>query len=639
MLNMLCVDSNNKQRERLIHDLAVLNNDVQVHQAISLKEAELFINDGRHRLDMILSANELIDGSGIALFSLEVLKTTPVRKIMYSQSPSTDLLLDCINHADLDKFIPLPCQPAQLISIISEQITRCKTQALFDKKMHNKETNSVSKRETDLNGTLIESNSITQDRFLDFSLYSDADLSTLVINSLYEKLEEQDFSRDKFHYSANHILTEEGENNDFLWFITKGEVLLQKRNAHGLTQDITTMKAGSIVGGMSFLTTEMAFSTAVTVSDTEVIKLDQHLFAQIMQSNSDLLAPFTHLLLRNFNRRLQQSISTELALQETLKSLDAAYQQLLESEKMVVLGQLVAGVAHELNNPVSAILRGSETLISLVPHLLPDTKNSAFSELAQKTLSDGLSIRPLATSEVRKRARAIRHQISDKNLAKKMVNMQLDQQQIPLEANRDLTASIQILDKFHQAGTILRNSNACANRIHNLVQSLKHYAGHDTKETSSVDVHEGLEETLIIFESRLKNYLIIKNYHALPHIECYPIELEQVWTNLISNALDATGKVGKLVLSTYYLTDQAEPRIQITVEDNGPGINKSIKEKIFELNYTTKREGNFGLGIGLTISSQIIKRHNGTIEVGESASGGAKFIITLPVRIEHHTTL
>lgn len=122
--------------------------------------------------------------------------------------------------------------------------------------------------------------------------------------------------------------------------------------------------------------------------------MDNAIFSQIMQSNAALLAPFTNLLLRNFNRRLQHSISTELALQETLQSLDIAHNQLVESEKMAVLGQLVAGIAHELNNPVAAILRGSETLISLISTLIGYDNKSEFSLLAQKTLQQGLTLIP-----------------------------------------------------------------------------------------------------------------------------------------------------------------------------------------------------------------------------------------------------
>ncbi len=452
-----------------------------------------------------------------------------------------------------------------------------------------------------------------------------------MIKSLHKVLEKGDEHTVRRHYSANHILTREGEKNRFLWFITKGEVLLKKRNAHGESQDITIMQAGTMVGGMSFLTEEPAFSTGITLVPTEVLKFDNAIFSQIMQSNAELLAPFNNLLLRNFNRRLQHSISTELALQETLQSLDAAYQQLIESEKMAVLGQLVTGVAHELNNPVAAILRGSDSLKELILTLLNYNDTTPFSLLAQKTLQQGLTLIPLSTSEIRARSNKLLSTVKDKKLAKYLANMNVDSKEIPLENKRNLQQSILLLDKFFQVGTILRNSNACALRIADLVKSLKHYAGQDSPVSELSNIHEGLEETLIIFENKLKQYNVIKEYQQLPEIECHPIELEQVWTNIISNAIDATGESGVIKISTLNLPYQDTPSVQIIIEDNGPGIPAQIRDKIFELNYTTKREGNFGLGIGLTICAQIIKRHNGTIEIESEADKFTRFIITLPV--------
>lgn len=624
MLAMLCIDSDTTRLDQLTTDLSAFNQKILLLQATSLEIAEKLLKQKKHSIAIIIAAPILNDGDATALFRHK--RVSLMRKIIYADNPSITLLTEYINQGKVDYFLPYPYQAPQLITLIQQQIN--------EYYQVQKEQRQLRKTTDDSVTAIIQApivDFISQQKFLDYSLYSDKELSNLVINSLHKTLEDKQLTVVKLNYSADHILTREGERNHFLWFITKGSVLLKKRNAHGITQNITSMEAGSIVGGMSFLTAENAFSTGITQTKTEVVKVDNRIFSQIMHSDSSLLAPFTNLLLRNFNRRLQHSISTELALQETLQSLDIVYQQLLESEKMAVLGQLVAGVAHELNNPVAAILRGSEMLISLIPHLLSDDQKSPFSILAQKTLKKGLTITPLSTSEIRQRSRALQDKMSDKNLAKKLINMELDQQPIPLEKNRDLTESIHLLDMFYQAGTILRNSNACANRIDDLVKSLKHYAGHDSKEVSIVNVHEGLEETLIIFENRLKHYDVVKNYQKLPDIECHPIELGQVWTNLIANALDATGETGKLTLTTLYLPYLESPCIQLIFEDNGPGMSDEIKSKVFELNYTTKRKGNFGLGIGLTICLQIIKRHNGSIEIEDGSQGGSKFIVTLPV--------
>lgn len=625
MLTILCVDSDLQRLAQIKQDLLPLSARLNVIDAINLHKAEQFILQNNQKIALILCAQTLSDGEAISIMKRS--ECNLIRKIVYASNPSVELLSNCINQGHIDYFLSLPYQAQELTHIIQTQMSSY----TINHQQHRQLQSSIVDKTCLLETPELSQPSNFQDKFLDYSLYSDSELSNLVIKSLYHILEEKDEHNVRRSYSTNHLLTREGEKNRFLWFICRGEVLLKKRNTLGETQDITIMQAGTMVGGMSFLTGEAAFSTGITLVKTEVLKVDNTIFSQVMQSNSALLAPFTNLLLRNFNRRLQHSISTELALQETLQSLDAAHNQLVESEKMAVLGQLVAGVAHELNNPVSAILRGSDTLIALISTLLSCDNKSAFSLLAYQTLQQGLTVSPLSTSEVRQRTKTLQTTIKDKKLAKQLVNMNLDGVNIPLENNRSFQESVSLLSKYHQAGTILRNSNTCATRIADLVKSLKHYAGQDSEKCVPTNIHEGLEETLIIFENKLKNYKVIKEYQQLPEIDCHPIELEQVWTNIISNAIDATGSQGTLKVSTLNLPYDETPSVQVIIEDNGPGIPEHTRAKIFELNYTTKREGNFGLGIGLTICSQIIKRHNGYIEIESEPDKFTRFIVTLPV--------
>ena len=625
MLTILCVDSDLQRLAQIKHDLRPLNTRLNIIDRTTIFQAKrLILQDGKN-IALLLCADTLSDGQATALVKHS--QCNLMRKIIYSDAPSVKLLSECINQGHIDYFLELPYQPQRLIHIIQTQICSYK----INHQQYRESANNIVDKTCLLRAPELSKPPHFQDRFIDYSLYSDSELSNLVINTLYKVLEEKDEHNVRRCYSANHLLTREGEKNSFLWFITKGEVLLKKRNAQGQAQDITIMQAGTMVGGMSFLTGEVAFSTGITLVKTEVLKVDNVIFSQIMQSNSALLAPFTNLLLRNFNRRLQHSISTELMLQETLQSLDAAHEQLVESGKMAVLGQLVAGIAHELNNPISAILRGSKTLTSLISTLLKSEDKSQFSTLSQQVLQQGLTITPLSTSQARQRTKQLLTIVKDKKLAQQLVNMNLDNVDIPLANNSDFQQSVARLTKYHQAGTILRSSNNCAMRIADLVKSLKHYAGQDSDRSMPINIHEGLEETLIIFENKLKNYQLIKEYQQLPNIECHPIELEQVWTNIIANAIDATGGKGLLKISTVNLPYDETPNIQVIIEDNGPGIPKEIQDKIFELNYTTKREGNFGLGIGLSICSQIIKRHHGYIEVESEPGKFTRFIITLPV--------
>ncbi len=115
-------------------------------------------------------------------------------------------------------------------------------------------------------------------------------------------------------------------------------------------------------------------------------------------------------------------------------------------------------------------------------------------------------------------------------------------------------------DNYYQMGNFLRSINVCAQRIADLVKSLKSYARQDDETIHTVDLHEGLEDTLVIFENRLKRHHVTKEYSALPRLNCQPIALQQVWTNLVSNALDAVEEPGEIHISTHYTPDSKQQK-------------------------------------------------------------------------------
>lgn len=154
-------------------------------------------------------------------------------------------------------------------------------------------------------------------------------------------------------------------------------------------------------------------------------------------------------------------------------------------------------------------------------------------------------------------------------------------------------------------------------------------------------MHEGIEDTLVIFENRLKRHNLIKEYGTLPAIFCKPITLQQVWTNLISNALDALPEKGKLTIRSSQVSRDDVIYNCFEFIDNGCGIPQAQLERIFELNYTTKREGNFGLGIGLSICQQILAQHQGWIEATSEVGKYTNMAVYIPVTQqkltkEHH---
>lgn len=283
-------------------------------------------------------------------------------------------------------------------------------------------------------------------------------------------------------------------------------------------------------------------------------------------------------------------------LEATLIELQQTQAQLVQTEKMSSLGQLVAGVAHEINNPVSFI----------------DGNISHAWEYAQNLLA---LIRQYQRS----------YPVPTRELAKLMQNIDLDF----------------LTEDFPK---LLESMRIGAERIKDIVASLRTFSRMDEAEIKAVNIHDGLESTLMILQHRLKangdrpQICLQRMYSELPPVECYAGQLNQVFMNLISNAVDALEEQLKtasqqfqpeITITTRFVSSL---RVGITIADNGPGISAPTRHRIFEPFYTTKPIGK-GTGIGLSISYQIItERHQGTLECQSHPGQGTAFHITIPLR-------
>lgn len=272
-------------------------------------------------------------------------------------------------------------------------------------------------------------------------------------------------------------------------------------------------------------------------------------------------------------------------LESTLSTLKETQIQLIQTEKMSSLGLMIAGIAHEVNNPINFIsgntghLRGYVTvlfeLISLYQEVYPLTPD-----------------------------------------------IELKQQEIDLDF---------VLEDIYK---VVNSIDVGTDRVKQLVSSLRNFSRLDEAEVKEVDLHEGLDSTLVILQHRLKyGYEVIKNYGDIPFIHCYPAQLNQVFTNLIVNAMDAMDETDQkhkqLIITSRAI---APDEIQISFKDNGAGMTKEVYEKIFDPFFTTKPVGK-GTGLGLGICFQIIQKHGGKIDVTSAPHAGTEFILTLPVQL------
>ncbi|WP_421229053.1 ATP-binding protein [Aeromonas enteropelogenes] len=638
--SLLCVAADVQMLAEFEQELAPLLSHFNLVVVAGQQSAEQALDEleGKGQLPaVVVCDSDLGDGRGADFLIHLGDRHDACRKILLGSQPEMKSIIEAVNLGRLDYYLQLPWRDGSLRRAVIEQASHFVLQ--------HPEVDLLSYAAVLDNQKLLRAHvdrkmAEYRQGFMDYTHCSDEELSRVVIEGLYQFFEGDDEAKVCLHYSPGHVLTREGEPNRFLWFIAKGEVVLRKRDEQGIEQEVVHYRTGSLVGGMSFVTGEPAFTTAVTLTGAEVIKLDKLQFSRVMQARSELLPSFTSLLLRHFNRRLQNSIRTEIRLQQTLNSLDAAYAQLVESEKMAVLGQLVAGVAHELNNPVAAIIRGSETLRAAIPDLVNLELPAAIKGLGNQTLCQALTAQPVSTSEIRDKTRQAEGRFSDRQQARLAVQMHLDdelswQRWFAGRTGAQREALLAQLELFQQTGSFLRNIEVCARRIGDLVKSLKQYARQDGDEPSLVDLHEGLEDTLMIFENRLKQHELCKEYQPLPPVRCHPIALQQVWTNLIGNSLDAMSGPGQLTIHTALLDPEW---VMVEVEDTGCGIPPELRERIFDLNFTTKREGHFGLGIGLSVALQIVQQHHGRIEVASEPGRYTRMRVCLPLDGRGHAS-
>ncbi|PLZ66252.1 sensor histidine kinase [Fischerella thermalis] len=299
---------------------------------------------------------------------------------------------------------------------------------------------------------------------------------------------------------------------------------------------------------------------------------------------------------------LQQAQKESQVAKTGLLDLQKNYTRLVQNEKLASLGQLVAGVAHEINNPVNFIAGNL------------DHASCYFQDL--------------------------------------LFLLSLYRQHYPEPIAEIQTAIAQIELDFLTTDLpkILASMKVGAERIREIVCSLRNFSRLDEAEKKAVDIHEGIDSTLVILQSRLQLHSkgetikIIKKYGDLPLVECYPRQLNQVFMNILSNAIDALEDSGnsrmmdRLPCSSYQSptifirTEMSDPTyLAITIADNGIGMSEEVRKRIFDPFFTTKPVGK-GTGMGLPISYQIIvNQHNGQLYCTSAPGQGTEFVIKIPV--------
>ncbi|MDJ0658386.1 MAG: response regulator [Crocosphaera sp.] len=353
----------------------------------------------------------------------------------------------------------------------------------------------------------------------------------------------------------------------------------------------------------------------------------------------------THLQLRKLQKHLQEK---NHKLAKAFQQLKQAQSQLVQSEKMAALGQLVAGISHEINTPLGAIRSSVENLADFLGkdietqlnfwQTIDSIQTPYFLELLRYPSLQGLSSR-----EKRQLKRKLKNTLetakiehSDR-IADTLVDLGISEKELPsILPLFQQSDGLDILDKAYQFFTLRKSTQTiqtATERAAKIVFALKSYARYDFEiQKMEGNLIHGIETVLTLYHNQIKRGVeVIKNYPELPPILCYPDELTQVWTNLIHNALQAMNYEGTLQIDI----EQDNDIINVKITDSGQGISNNVLPRIFEPFFTTKVLGE-GSGLGLDIVKRIVEKHDGKITVN-SQPGKTTFTVSIPIIINENS--
>ena len=392
---------------------------------------------------------------------------------------------------------------------------------------------------------------------------------------------------------------------------------------------------GGFLGAMALLTETWDRGTPVAVAAPVLFELDGEDLRRRAVTHPAVLTEAA----RDATRRFLPAFES---VSHAVKGIER------DREKLLAVGKLAAGLAHELNNPAAAASRAVATLRDY-----ERDRQDAFAAVAgsgasaerraalvalgtEAEQSPGERLDPLAESD---REEALVDALEDRGVAdaERIAAALTEARLAPGWVDRvtaavgdaDLGAGLRFLAACAAAQVVLAELEEATTRIADLVGAVRNYSYLDQGPRQSVDIHEGLESTLALLAHKLRDRRIevVREFDpALPRVEASGSELNQVWTNLIDNALDALGDAGRLTLRT----ETRGQRVCVEVGDDGPGIPDDLQARVFDAFITTKAVGH-GAGLGLDIAQRIVVRNHGEVRL-ESSPGDTRFQVLLPVR-------
>jgi signal transduction histidine kinase len=428
-------------------------------------------------------------------------------------------------------------------------------------------------------------------------------------------------------FPAGHTVAHEGEPIVNLWVVLSGQLSI--RVHHGATwRRVMEWRGGDVTGLLPYSRMTASPGTTRTDEPSELIGIHRDLFPRMIHECPELTAILVHVMVD----RARHFRSSDL-----------------QDEKLTSLGRLAAGLAHELNNPASAVARSAEVLLESMPEAeaafralgtarLTEESLTTFNRLCEQCLSNEPQQLGSALDQAERQdslgAWLERYGI-DRSFGEALAESALAPQALEAAARvlgRDgLVVALPALAASCNTRRLASDIQRAAARIHELVAAVKGFTYMDQAAVPKpVDLARGLADTLTILRSKAKPKSVRLSAQVdpnLPTVDGFGGELNQVWSNLIGNAIDAVGDGGSVDVSAHREDDS----VVVRVVDDGHGIPPEVRERIFEPFFTTKQTGE-GTGLGLSIVRSLIGQHEGEIEV-DSRPGRTEFRVTLPVGV------
>ena len=427
----------------------------------------------------------------------------------------------------------------------------------------------------------------------------------------------------ELNVKSGDVVFRQDDTSDAMFIIVDG--VLQARGELGGETVVFPLQSGSVTGLLPFSRMKQYTVGLKVLSDSKILRYESARFPELVQKMPELTQRLVGLMsdrIRETTRREQQR------------------------DRLASLGKLSAGLAHELNNPASAAKRATSQLREVLTKIRDASHELGSRDLtaAQRAEIEKLETafvqmnepppEPLALSDLEEQIDSLlrSHGQSDlwqlaADLARKNVKPEaLESLFATLDAETARAALVRIAASVEVA-TLLNEIESGTSRISDLVRAIKEYTYMDQTPLQNVDIVKSLETTLTILNHKLKHGVTVeRDYQKIPLlVNSFGSELNQVWTNIIDNAIDAMHGEGKLKIRTY----RDDDCVVVAITDNGPGIPADVKAHIFEPFFTTKGVGQ-GTGLGLDTAQRIVKKHRGNIQVN-SVPGQTCFEVWLPL--------